>query len=220
MRGAGQGDGATFRGAAGAMLFLVLLLQAFPARAALIDRVVAAVNTDVITWNDLRQAVGFNEAVGGGERDRERMTVQTLDGLINRKLLLQEARRLKFVEVLPEDVEAEREKLKARLGSEQAFSGLLSRLGMSREELDRMLGERLLVERFIEKKISLLVRVRHDEALAYYEGHPDELRGKRFSEVQKKIIAVLTEEKIGRQVDEYVAELRSRAEIRVNPAGE
>lgn len=202
------------------MLVLVLFLTATPfVQAALIDRVVAAVDTDVITWSDLQQAVGFNEAMGGG-RNGERLAPQTLEGLINRKLLLQEARRLKFVEVSPEDVAAEVEKLKARLGSEQALSDFLGRLGMTKEDLNRILGERLLVERFIEKKIGLLVRVRHDEAQAYFEGHPDEFKGKRFSEAQKKIVTVLMEQKVGREVDEYVAELRSKAEIRVNPVGE
>jgi hypothetical protein len=33
-------------------------------------------------------------------------------------------------------------------------------------------------------------------------------------------MAVLMEQKVGREVDEYVAELRSKADIRVNPVGE
>jgi hypothetical protein len=206
-------------GAAVATLVLALFFPASSLQAALIDRVVAAVNTDVITWSDLQKAVRFNEAMGGGS-DREQLVSQTIEGLINRKLILQEAQRLKFVEVSQEEIEAEAEKLSARLGSEQALADFIGRLGMTRGDLDRMLGERLLVERFVEKKISLLARVRYDEALAYFEGHPDQFTGKRFPEVQKQIMAVLMEQKVGREVDEYVAELRSKADIRINPVGE
>jgi hypothetical protein len=220
VREAKRRDEKKVKGAAASTLFLVLLFTVSFARAEFVDRVVAAANTEVITASDLHQAVAFNEALGGGGGDRERLAAQTLEGLINRKLLLQEARRLRFVEIAPEDVAVEAEKLKTRLGSEKALSDFLGRLGMTRAELNRMLGERLLVERFIEKKISLLARVSHNEAQAYFDGHPGEFKGRRFSEVQKKIVAALTDQKVGRQVDEYLAELRGRAEIRINTAGE
>lgn len=212
MREAGKSGGT-----ATTVLFLILCLHAGAARAVLIDRIVAAVGLEVITRSDLRRAMEFNEAMGTGGGDREQLASRTLEGLINRKLILREAGRLRFVEVTPEDIAAELEKLKTRLGSKKAFEGLLARLDMSSEELGRMLGERLLVGRFIEKKVSLMVRVTHDEALTFYESHPKEFRGKRFSEVQKKITAILTDQKIGRQIDDYVAELRSRADIRINP---
>ncbi len=224
MRGAGQrdrGQGTEARlrtgGAAGAMLFLVLFLQAPPVRAVLVDRVVAAVNTEVITWSDLLQAVGFNEAVGGKERGGGQLAPQTLDGLINRKLLHQEARRLRFADVSPEEVAAEVEKFKVKLGSERKYTELLTRLDMTTRELSRMLEERLLVERFIERKIGLIVRVNHDEALAYFEGHREVFPGKRFSEVRKMIETALLTHKINTEVDGYLADLRTRAEIRINP---
>ena len=52
---------------------MALLLLALPcsARAELIDRIVAAVNYDVITWSDLEQAVRFNAALSGAARDGE-----------------------------------------------------------------------------------------------------------------------------------------------------
>lgn len=206
-------------GAAGAALFLAVLLQAFPARAELIDRVVAAVNTDVITLSELQQAIGINEAVGGTERDRGRLAAQTLDGIINRKLLHQEARKLKFVDVSPEETAVEVEKLKARLGSERAYTELLERLDMTSAEISRMLGERLLVERFIERKIGLLVRVTHDEAAAYFEEHSKEFDGKRFPEAQKAVTEILLVQKIDKEVEGYLAELRSKAEIRMNSLG-
>jgi len=191
-----------------------------PARAELVDRIVASVNNEVITLSELDRAVGFNAALGGKNEDKlneDKLRAETLEGLINRHLLIQEAYRLKFVEVSDQDVNAEIEKLKVRLGSDDAFADFLARLDITREQLGRMLGERLLVEKFIEKKIELYVRVSRDEAQDYFNNHPAEFTGKRFQEVQKTITAMLTDQKLKQQVAQYLAELRSKADIRLNP---
>ena len=86
---------------------------------------------------------------------------------------------------------------------------------MTREELARMLGERLLVERFVEKKIGLFIRVSRDEAQEYFKQHADRFKGKRFQEVQKEITALLSGQKLDEQLAQYLAELRSKADIRV-----
>jgi hypothetical protein len=201
--------------AAGTALMLTMLITPSVARAELLDRVVASVNNDVITLSELNRAVAFNAALGGVPDDKLR--AETLEGLINRHLLLQDAYRLKFVEVSDQDREAELEKLQKRLGTDKAFADLLARLDMTREELGRMLGRRLLVERFVEKKIGLFVRVSREEAQAYFDAHPVEFKGKRFVEVQKPISALLSEQKLEEQTAKYLADLKSRADIRINP---
>jgi hypothetical protein len=199
---------------AGTAFLLIALLAPPAARAELLDRIVASVNNEVITRSELEQAVGFNVALGG--KNGKQLRDETLEGLINRKLLVQEAYRLKFVEVSGQDVQAEIEKLKKRLPG-NAFADLLARLDMTEEQLGRMLGERLLAERFIEKKLGLFVRVSHDEAQDFFNTHPAEFKDKRFPDVQKTITAMLTEKKLEEQVAQYLSDLRARADIRRNP---
>ncbi len=202
-------------GLTGIALLLAMLISPAAARAELVDRIVASVNNEVITLSELDRAVSFNLAFGGKNGDKLRN--ETLEGLINRHLLIQEAYRLKFVEVSDQDINAEIEKLKTRLGSDEAFAGFLARLDITREQLGRMLGERLLVEKFIEKKIGLYVRVSRDEARDYFNNHPAEFKDKRFQEAQKTITAMLTDQKLEQQVAQYLAELRSKADIRLDP---
>jgi peptidyl-prolyl cis-trans isomerase SurA len=198
----------------------LLALLAMPARATveLVDHVVAAVNNEVITASELSQVIALNRLSGGtaGE-DPAALRSQTLDGLITRRLLVQEARRLRFVDVSEEEIAAEIEQLKKRFPSEAAYTSFLRTQDMTEQELGRMLGERLLVERFVEKKVGLFVRVSRDEAQEYFDAHAAEFRGKRFPDVQKAITALLLDQKIGRQIDQYVAELRAKADIRINP---
>ena len=198
------------------LVALLLLLLPCAARAELIDRIVAAVNYDVITWSDLEQAVRFNAALSGGSRDGKGLRTETLEGLINRQLLIQEAGRLRFVEVSAQDISAEDEKLRKRFGSDKEFSDFLAGLDMTRRQLDRMLGERLLAERFVEKKIGIFVRVSREESQSYYDAHPSEFKGKHFEDVQRQIMALLYQDKFRRQVEQYLAELRGKADVRIN----
>jgi DNA-binding TFAR19-related protein (PDSD5 family) len=209
-------------GAGGSNLLLMVLFAAFVAIPALahaerIDHIVAAVNNDVITSLDLEQAVSINEALSGPAQDRHRLRAETRDGLVSRLLLLQEARRLKFVELSEQDVRAQVEVFKKRLGSPEAFAAFLSGTRLSSRDLERMLGDRLLVERFIEKKIGLYVRIGREEAQRYFDSHAAQYQGKGFPEVQKQITSFLVDQELGKQVEQYLADLRSTASIRINP---
>lgn len=195
-----------------AVFYLVLSNTVF---AELLDRVVASVNNDVITWSELNQAVRFNTALGGV--NRENLRAETLDGLVNRKLLIQEAHRLKFVDVSEQDVDGEIEKLKKRLGSDKAFADFMTQVDMSPDQLRKMLSERLVVERFVEKKVGLFIRISRDEALDYFNRNAARFKGKSFQDVQKEITAILQSQKLDQQMSRYLEELRSKAEIRVRP---
>jgi peptidyl-prolyl cis-trans isomerase SurA len=198
-------------------IFAGLFFVPFPAQAERIDHIVAAVNNDVITALDLEQAVIINEALSGPAPDRNRLREETRDGLVNRLLLLQEARRLKFVEVSEQDVRAQVEEFKKRLGSPEAFAAFLSNARISDRDLERMLGDRLLVERFLEKKIGLYVRINREDAQRYYDSHAAQYPGKGFPEVQKQITSLLADQELVKQAELYLADLRSMASIRINP---
>jgi hypothetical protein len=201
-------------------LCLCILMAPAPARAELIDRIAAAVNNDIITGSELAFAVSLNARFGAAGSNRKALEAETLDGLITRRMLVQEALRLKFVEISDQETAGEISGLTARFGSDAAFRAFLEEFGMTPGELSQMLRERLLVERFIEKKVGLFVRVTRDEAQSYFEMHRADYRGKRFQEVQKDILARLTRQKTGRQLDQYLAELRSKADIRVGMNGQ
>jgi DNA-directed RNA polymerase beta subunit len=186
------------------------------ARAELVDHIAAAVNNEVITASGLAQTVALNERLGTPGRDGRTLESETLEGLITRRLLVQEARRLRFVEVSEQEKSAEVAKIRARFASDAAFSDFLRALDMTEQELAVMLGERLLVEKFVEKKVGLFVRVTRAEAETYFQEHAAEYPGQRFQDVQKSIVALLTDRKVGLQLDQYIAELRGKAAIRIN----
>jgi len=197
-------------------LFAIILLFPFTLQAELVDRIVAAVNIEVITASELGCVVELNQRLGNADKDRIALETTTLEGLINRRLLVQEAHRLKFVEVSEQELSAGVENVAKRFASDKEFSDFLAGLDMTRQELARMLGEQLLAERFVEKKVGLYVRVSREEAESYFNEHAAEFKDKSFQDVQKMILALLTEQKMGLQLAQYLAELRGRADIRIN----
>ena len=201
-----------------AQLALVVAAILIPAAAPaeLLDHIAAAVNNEVITASELTQTVALNERLGTSGGDGRTLESETLEGLITRRLLVQEARRLRFVEVSEQEKSAEVDKIRARFASAAAFSDFLRALDMTEQELAVMLGERLLVEKFVEKKVGLFVRVTRAESETYFQEHAADYPGQRFPDVQKSIVALLTDRKVGQQLDQYVAALRGKAAIRVN----
>jgi peptidyl-prolyl cis-trans isomerase SurA len=197
-------------------LLVIVLMFPFALQAELVDRIVATVNTEVITASELSCAVALNQRLGNADKDRLALEATTLDGLINRRLLVQEAHRLKFVEVTEQELSAEVEHVAKRFSSDKEFGDFLAALDMTRQDLARMLGEQLLVERFVEKKVGLFVRVTREEAESYFNEHAAEFKDKRFQDVQKMISALLTEKKMGLQLAQYLAEVRGRANIRIS----
>lgn len=197
-------------------LLVIVLMFPFALQAELVDRIVATVNTEVITASELSCAVALNQRLGNADKDRITLEATTLDGLINRRLLVQEAHRLKFVEVTEQELSAEVEHVSKRFSSDKEFGDFLAALDMTRQDLARMLGEQLLVERFVEKKVGLFVRVTREDAESYFNEHAAEFKDKPFQDVQKMISALLTEKKMGLQLTQYLAELRGRANIRIS----
>ena len=164
--------------------------------------------------------MAFNSGFSPARESGRKLESETLEGLINGKLLLQEASRLRYAEVTDHEAAAEAVKLRERFATDRAYEEFMNRTGLTEVKLSRLLGERLLVERFVEKKIGLYARVGRDEAELYYQEHRDDFPGKRFVEVQKRISDFLAAEKTGQQLDQYLTDLRNRADIRMNSLGE
>ncbi len=198
-------------------LLALFLLLPIATNALPVDRIAATVNDEVITASELAYTMALNRLLAAPGQEHTQRESEVLDGLITRRLLLQEARRLRFVDVSDQDLKGRIALLRQRFSSDAAFDAMLADLEISFAELARLLGEQLLIERFVEKKVGLFVRVGREEAQAYFTDHPSEFREGRFQDVQKAITAMLTQRKIENQLDQYVAEIRAKADIRIRP---
>ena len=150
---------------------------------ALTDGILAVVNEDVITMNDLRRFVQarINQLRAQGisaETIRDQiddLEINGLQRLIEEKLLAQAAREM-GMQIRPEAIEKRLDQIIRAYDSSEDFIQSLSRLGLSLSEFKAMLEEQMLMQAAIEEHISRMITVSPSEVAAYYQEHIDEFQ--------------------------------------------
>ena len=188
---------------------------ASPAAAYIVDEVEAVVNGTVITKSEVDKAYEV-EALKDKEAGRKPspgLRQQVLKTLVDRTLLLDEARKFGTGQVTDEDVNKAYEKVKAGFPSEAAFMDALKKEEITPEELKENLRDQLLSANFVENRIKFFVRVTIEDEKEYYEKNKDKFNGRPFVDVQEEIHNLLIEKDTNLKLDEYLKELKSKAKI-------
>ena len=137
------------------------------------DRIIAVVNNDAITLNELIESVAVyraeNRAQAGGPTDEE-LRRESLARLIDSRLQLQEADREKIV---IEDAELNEEFLdrikRYNVKTEEEFEKLVRSQGVTVDSIKRRLRDGLKVSKLVRRKVALRVSVTEEEITAYIE---------------------------------------------------
>lgn len=207
---------------------LVLSLSA-PAWAdpLVLDRVVAVFSSagekgkrTVLTLSDLEvEARLAFLARGGTEAAAQRLPQEALDGfldwLIAELLLLEEAEQLHLDTLDPPEVEAAVQALRDRFETEESYTAFLRRHEITEGEVIRVVRRRLVVGRYLDSRIRLAGRITEAEVEAAWNGRKGELGGMALKEARLPLRAQLEKEQRERIVSVLVAELRSRAGVRI-----
>jgi peptidyl-prolyl cis-trans isomerase SurA len=217
--------------AAAAWVIQTVLCPASAIGTELIDRIVAVVNNDLISLDDLnKQAKPYLEKINamGYPPDKERQMVfklreEILNQLIDQKLTDQEIARYKIT-ASDKEVDNNIERIKkANSFTDEALRQALSKDGMTLEEYRKRTKEHILRSSLVNREIKSKIVITKDEIKAYYESHPD-LYGFeekyhlanvliKYSEspdpssrmqTQQKMAGILQELKAGKSIDEVI----------------
>ncbi len=136
----------------------------------LLDKVVAVVNDEAITWGELYEAMEFEMA-----RNMKSLSVEQkkaifqenesvfLEEMINIKLQLQEARRL-GIEVSDREVEAAIEGIKAKYSlNDRQFREAIANEGMDMRDYKEKLREQLIISRVLDARVRSKLRASGEE---------------------------------------------------------
>lgn len=184
-----------------------------------IDKLLAAVNGRVITESDLRLATGLNVLVGFGRSVPAGSRKEQVDHLINREILRQE---LENFPLQPEDRSRADQRLTELRQAYAEIGGInhvLRGLGLQEAEIEDYLQLQVSLMRFIEIRFRPFINVTDDEIRKYFDeqllpvlkaaGTP----APRLEEVSEQIKTRLIEEKVGREMDEWIRDLRGHSRI-------
>jgi len=196
-------------------LALAALLTGALARAELVDRIVAIIDREVVTLSEAEQASEIARARTGAAAAP---LVSVVERLIESRLVEREVERFTGEPVSPELVDGALQEVRARFPSETAFREMLTRNGLSEEELRATLRRQIGVAEYLEQRFRPLTFVTEeqievyyrDELLASLEGRPLP----ELSEVSESIRRVLEELAFNARVEEWIDGLKGRARIR------
>jgi SurA-like N-terminal domain len=189
-----------------------------PAFAYVIDKVVAVVNDHVITMSDVDRAMQVEESESSGAgKDERALRKAALDSLINRALLLDDARKFNLAQVTPDEVEKAFLKVKSGYPDEKSFEEALKKEGINDDELKENLSDQILVVKYVDLRIRAFVLVTPEEEKKYYDEHKEDFGNRDFAQVEPEIKRLITEQKTDRKLSEYLRELKTKADIIINP---
>ncbi len=183
---------------------------ALPASATLVERIVAVANGHLVTASDLTAY----QTLFAPEGESSDHAVQTL---VERKLLLDEADR--FTVGTPDEAAVARRVTAAeqRLGGAREVDQALERLGWDRADLRAWIAEDLRIAEFLDQRIYFFVLISPEDVADYYESHRDEYAALTPEEAREAITKRLTQERGDEKQRHFVAALRAKATIRINP---
>ncbi|MEK6201986.1 MAG: SurA N-terminal domain-containing protein [Desulfobulbaceae bacterium] len=163
----------------GAVILLILtLVLPGNSRAELIDRVVAVVNDDVVTMSEVNEEGGgffqkITEQAPASELSEalRRAREEVLDGLIDKKLIAQEAAKQK-VAVTDAELEAAFQQMIASSNmSPDQFRDQLGNMGMIEDVYRNNLRNQILQSKLLNYEVRSKIVITDDMILDYYDTH-------------------------------------------------
>ncbi len=181
-------------------VFAILALQASGLHTAcgavLLDRVVATVNNEVITWSELVNTIklegkAYLQDVSAEERRKRIRELEKpfLNKLIRMKLELQEAREM-GLSVSEAEIDGAVEDIRRKFDlTEDALMASLRAEGMSMEDYRERLKEQILISKAVNYAVRSRIVITDREIREYYEANRDKFTGKEKVRIRQIFFA-------------------------------
>lgn len=181
----------------------------------------ARANPDLITYSDLVWQLALEPARAAPERPTSEELNQTLKRVEDQLLILQEARKLPLAQTpdaqkeFDQMVSDRRTELIQAFGSRARLEERMSRVGLTSDQLDAILRDRVTIERYLDFRFRAFVLVSAQEITDRYEKTYRSQRnsGKLVPTLEQARDAIerdITEEKIAEEIGKFVDNLRDQ----------
>lgn len=207
------------------LLISGLLLSGCLARSEIIDRVAVIVGNQVITASEIIREIRLTAFQNGAPPDFSSASRRkAANRLIEQKLIRKEMELGRYPQPAPADVQTLLEQTKKqRFKSEELYREALAQYGIGEQDLKAQLVLQATLLRFIDIRFRPGIRVSAEEIRTYFNKELPELQKKApqgqkvsLDEFRDKIEEALTDERIDKQMDEWLQETRKRTRITFN----
>jgi hypothetical protein len=209
-------------------LCTLLLAPCSSARAQVIpDKMVATVTNgsratpDLITYSDLVWQLALEPGTPFSERPTSANLNRALRLVQDQVLILQEARKLPSADTADaiglrdKEVQTRRDELAQAFGSAARLQERMTRVGLSSEQLDLILRDRVTVDQYLDFRFRAFAVITPKEISDRYNDTYGRQRNTgrivpTLEEVRSRIEHDLTEEKIEAEIDKFIDNLREQ----------
>jgi len=180
-----------------------------------IDGVAARIEDDILTESEVRELGAFQQLVDGQSKPRADLIRELGDQWIVRG----EATAAKYPQPSEEDVDHAYAQLAARFSSPEEFKSRCTAVGLTQNEIHRLLSQQLYLARFLDYRFRPAAQIDQKEIESYYN---DELvpelksRGQQIptlDDVEDTIREVLVQRAISERAAQWLEETRARLKI-------
>lgn len=205
----------------------ILIISSTLLAGELVDRIIATVDGHAITLSELNRAVLTGTMTREtGENDGQ-FRSRVLSEMIDEYLRLRDALRFSPVPPAPAQVNAQMDRLKARLRAEgRNADDEFRRAGLSEQDVRLALTRQMIVTQYVDDRFASVAFISAGDIAARYEGpFSERLRreGKPIpplTAVEEDLRKEIQSERTAQEIEKWTADLRSRARITYeeNPA--
>jgi len=179
----------------------------------LVDRIVAIVNDEIITLADLERFKNLLYMDAPQMPTGPQANLQLLNQLVEKKLMLHEARALEIDVTETQLQKAVEDVLQKTANSPEDFKQALKKSGITFEEYRELMKSELIQSQLITQKVQAKISITDAEAEAYYNENikPDEKPGARVR-IQQILLPVAKNAPAGEiaEIEKRAAEVHQR----------
>jgi hypothetical protein len=220
MRGFRKAEGRRQRAeVTAAIITFCLLPSAFCLRAAVVDRIAALVDRQVLTVSEVTQMAGirFFARPAGQSDDDYRHAI--LEDLIAQALRYRDVERFGAADVSKDAIEARLLEIQKRFASPDEFNAAVQNAQLTMDEVRALIKRELQVENYVQERFAPMIGVTTEEIETYYRTTWTQERQRRglpvlpLPQVQDEIRTTLKSSRLQTEVDKWTAELRSHSNV-------
>jgi hypothetical protein len=193
----------------------VLALSAYLRAQELIDGIAARVDTDIILMSDVRDLARYQNFLD----EKTESDSVILDRLIDQWIVHNEARAALFPQPSEEDVQRSLNRLKRSFSSPEAFQEREKQVGITDEDVLRMLKSQLYLSNYLDSRFRASIQVDEKDVEEFYKTRVvprAESRGRPAPTLEAArpfIQEALVQRAINVQADRWLKESRSRLRV-------
>lgn len=183
----------------------------------LLDRVVAVVNKEVITWSELykmMESEAGDKIKAMDETERMKLFGENeplfLEKLIDVRLQIQDAKRIGF-EVGPAEVKEAIENIKNKYSmSDTELEAMLKKEGLSLEEYKKQLSEQILVRQYLNRQVRNKIVVSDEEVEQYIKVNREDIIDTEAYKLRQILFRKPKDENENKLLEEKIAALAEK----------